>query len=182
MTNHRQIALAIQRGRRFFKALKTLTDAGPVTREQLIAITEQHKLSKTIPDSLVSSGVLKVYELPDGITEAKPMESMESGKPYLAYWNDQPDDEMAFYTVLSAWFTEKLNAFDRFRESCKLPHYSHCKRCDAIFTSRLGKKYCSDKCRALDHYHNKEQKTANPTLKERVLCVLKSIRDFVRAL
>jgi hypothetical protein len=182
MINHRQIALAIQRGRRFHKALKAVTDLGPVTREQFRAVASEHKIDEYLPEGYIVAGILSVYELPKPEVEAKEVLLMEPGKPYLAYWKKEPDDEMAFFAVLTTGFYEKANAFARFMEACNLPHYTHCHRCDLIFTSRLGKKYCSDKCRALDHYHSKAKKDAGLSIKERTIRFLKNVRRFIQSL
>jgi hypothetical protein len=181
MITHRQIALAILRGRRFHQALKAATDAGPVTKEQFQSVAKAHKIEKSIPESYLISGILTAYELPEPAVEPEEVMMMEPDKAYLVFWKKEPDDELAYAAVIMTGFAAKLNAFPRFMQSCNLPATTICLHCHAPFTARLGKKYCSNKCRWLDHAHRKANPVEQPPIKTRVVRFLKSVREFIHS-
>lgn len=179
MTTHRQIALAITHGRSFLNSLKSTTDAGAVTKEQLLNITTDHKLHPAIFDTYILVGAIAIHDLSELDSKDISFHEMSPGKKYLVVWKMQPCEEMAFAAALATWMQEKVRIYERFMLSCKLPAFTHCLRCDLVFPSRLGKKYCSDKCRSLDHHHRPQQ---HITLKKRVLNFLKKATDFISAL
>ena len=185
MINHRQIAIAIQRGRRFLKALKAATDSSAVTREQLRAVAKEHKLDETIPEGYIVAGILSVYGIPQGTTQAEEIILLEPNEAYLVFWKKEPDDEMAYAAVIMSQLYEKHNAFVRFMHNCNLPANTNCLYCGNSFVSRIGKKYCSDKCRWLDHAHHKTFKQEIPpsvSIKAQAVKILTNIRDFISSL
>lgn len=180
MINHRQIAQAILRGRRFLKALKVATDAGPITQQQIQAIAKAHQLDTSIPEGFIVSGLLAVYELPEPAIEPESVVLMEPGKLYLAYWKQEPDDEVAYTSVMASRLLSNMEAYGRFMKLCNLPEYTQCLRCDELFASRLGKKFCCDNCRKYYHAHRNEQ--TELTTRQRTINFLKSIRNLIHSL
>lgn len=180
MINYRQIAQAIQRGRRFLKALKAATDSGPVTLEQFHLIAKAHKIDKAIAESYIVSGELIMYELVEPAIETETVILMEPGKYYLAYWKQEPTDEMAYHAVMISGLLARFNAYGRFLKSCNLPAKTFCQHCSSGFASRLGKKFCSDKCRKQNHLQNK----AKPKLsiRERSIRFLRNVRNLLASL
>ena len=179
MITHRQIALDIQRGRRFNHALKEATQAGPVTREQIHSIAQAHKIDKSIAENYIAFGILRAYVLRNARVQSEEVTVLEPQIMYLMFWNQQPDNELAFLAVMMTGISEKAEAFARFMQSCNLPHQSNCQRCLKPFASRMGKKYCSDKCRWLDHAYRKANSPQRLPLSERIARFLKSVRELL---
>lgn len=181
MKTHRQVALAIEQGRRFLKALKVVTEKGPVTKEEIESLCKTHGIYKSIPQGLVVSGALTVYEVTAVAVNEEESLLIEAGKKYLLYWKVEPDDEMAFYSTLMTGMLKSIDTYERFMLSCNLPPYSNCLRCDTVFPSRLGKKFCSDNCRSLHNHYRKTKSEQALSLKERVIRFLGNARSLIQS-
>lgn len=181
MKTHRQIALAIEQGRRFLKALQIVTDAGAVTKEQIEATCKAHGIYAGVPEGLMVSGTIAAFEAMDHPVRPEEVCLLEPGKSYLMYWRVQPDDEMAFHCVLMTTMFKNIDTYERFMLACNLPPYSNCLRCDTVFPSRLGKKFCSDNCRALHHHHRKAHSKEPLDLKQRVIRFLCNARKLIQS-
>lgn len=179
MINNREIALSIQKGKRYLNHLNIITAENHVSYDQLIEVANQHKLHENIAQGFLLSGVLIAYYVTESSIEAEQAIQFEAGKSYRIYWAVPITDELAFHVVAASVYVKRIEAYERFARSNPQRKINNCVLCEQFIPIKRTDGFCSDGCK-VSFTKSQEIQNLRKGFKENLAIKLKAVRDFFK--